>query len=124
MRFGDIETRAAESITRWQYRTTLPYGQTGLIYDTEEYLLDNLTEYSSGSFNLATLTATQALVVKTTYANYLTKSETITPANDYQVGASFYASMRLKPLDYVQSQTSNKKDLKAITRLFFNLVDS
>jgi hypothetical protein len=54
----------------------------------------------------------------------LTKSETITPANDYQVGASFYASMRLKPLDYVQSQTSNKKDLKAITRLFFNLVDS
>ena len=43
---------------------------------------------------------------------------------NYQVGASFYASMRLKPLDYVQSQTSNKKDLKAITRLFFNLVDS
>ena len=125
VRFGDIETRAAESITRWQYRTTFPYGQTGVIYDTDEYLLDNLTEYSSGvSFNLATLTATQALVVKETYANYLTKSETITPANDYQVGASFYASMRLKPLDYVQSQTSNKKDLKAITRLFFNLVDS
>jgi hypothetical protein len=125
VRFGDIETRAAESITRWQYRTTLPYGQTGVIYDTDEYLLDNLTEYSSGvSFNLATLTAIQALVVKETYANYLTKSETITPANDYQVGASFYASMRLKPIDYVQSQTSNKKDLKAITRLFFNLVDS
>ena len=124
IRFGDIETRAAESIIRWQYRGIFPYGETGLIYDTEEYLLDNLTEYSSGSFNLATLTATQALVVKTTYANYLTKSETITPVHDYQVGASFYASMRLKPLDYVQSQTSNKKDLKAITRLFFNLVDS
>jgi hypothetical protein len=124
IQFGDIETRKADSLTTFIYTGSSPY-TASVVYDTEEFLLDYLTEYESGtSFNLSTLLSTQSLVIKTTYANYLTKSETITPANDYQVGASFYASMRLKPVDYIQSQTSNKKDLKSFQRIFFNLVDS
>ena len=122
--FGDITVRKGVSTSRLTNTDTAPYYAT-TSYKPREYLVDLALDANAGSpYDLSSLTSTYCLVDKTTYANYLTKPETITPANDYQVGASFYASMRLKPLDYVQSQTSNKKDLKAITRLFFNLVDS
>ena len=122
--FGDITVKKGVSTSRLTNTDTAPYHAT-TSYKPREYLVDLALDANAGSsYNLSTLPSTYCLVDKTTYANYLTKSETITPVHDYQVGASFYASMRLKPLDYVQSQTSNKKDLKAITRLFFNLVDS
>lgn len=122
--FGDITVRKGVSTSRLTNTDSPPYF-TSTSYKPREYILDLALDSNAGSpYDLSSLTSTYCLIDKTTYANYLTKSETITPANDYQVGASFYASMRLKPLDYVQSQTSNKKDLKAITRLFFNLVDS
>lgn len=122
VQFGDIETRKTDTIITFMYTASLPY-TFGLLYDTEEFLLDYLTEYQSGvSFNLNTL-GNNRLVVKTNYANYEQANQTIIPAYDYQVGASFYASIRLKPVDYIQSQTSNKKDLKSFQRIFFNLVD-
>ena len=122
--FGDITVRKGVSTSRLTNTDTAPYYAT-TSYKPREYLVDLALDSNAGSpYDLSTLLSNYCLVDKTTYANYLTTNEIITPANDYQVGASFYASMRLKPLDYVQSQTSNKKDLKAITRLFFNLVDS
>jgi len=122
--FGDITVRKGVSTSRLTNTNSPPYF-TSTSYKPREYVVDLALDANAGSpYNLSSLTSTYCLVDKTTYANYLTKSETITPANDYQVGASFYASMRLKPVDYIQSQTSNKKDLKSFQRIFFNLVDS
>ena len=122
--FGDITVRKGVSTSRLTNTDNPPYYAT-TAYKPREYVVDLALDANAGSpYDLSGLPSTYCLVDKTTYANYLTKSETITPANDYQVGASFYASMRLKPVDYIQSQTSNKKDLKSFQRIFFNLVDS
>jgi|GEM_PF-3718123 len=124
LRVGDIVTSKGVGTTRLTNSDSSPY-YVSTTYKPREYLVDVALDASvGGHYNLSTLPATYCLVDKTTYANYLTKNEVITPANDYQVGASFYATAKIKPIDYIQSQTSNKKDLKAITRIFFNLVDS
>lgn len=121
--FGDIIVAKGVQKSTYQYTNSLPYVQS-LLSDEREYIGDLGVTASAGSVNTDTLAANTRYIDLTNYENYTPNQGTQTLANDGEVSYDFFASVTFRPVDLVQSQTSQLIANKIIQRIFINLVDS
>ena len=120
--------KVGEIVTAKGSQRSIPNGAGGLLLeDVEEYSLHNVTETSGGTpIDLNTIGSGNVVVDMTNYQvwQYSTVSETVTPANNYQIGTPFYFYLKFNLVDLAQSQQSSLKDNKKILRMYFNVKDT
>lgn len=121
--FGDIIVAKGEQKTTYQYSGTLPYSYL-VSSDYREYVGDLGLSVSAGSVNTDGLSADTRYVDLTTYENFTPGQGTKTLDNDGEVSYDFFASVTFRPVDLVQSQTSESISKKNIQRVFLNIVDT
>ena len=121
--FGDIIVAKGEQYTTYEYTDTLPYSRL-LLSDYREYVGDLGLSVSAGSVNTDSLSTGQRYIDLTTYENFIPNQGTQALNNDGELSQDFFASVTFRPVDLVQSQTSESISKKNIQRVFLNIVDT
>ena len=124
LRFGEIITAKGEQRTSIVYNDSFPTYVSSVSEDYQEYVGDYTTSVGAGSIDTNSLSTGERFIDLTTYDNYVPGEGTQTLVNAGERSEDFFAYVKFKPVDFIQSQSTQIVNLKKLVSVYLDLIDS